>query len=203
MNINPFAVGTVTVSVGLIVLALSACGDDAGSPPQIVTLATPTPRDQITPTPTPTFQPTVGMLASAPISRMPMECFLKEAVTENGIPYATAACEAADDRRVPHIIAWKWPDAPEVRVTAYLIYFEELSLGDGTVTVCDELIIDKETRYKVRGDTLEGICSRHRLSRIDAIKMVKQAAGGWTSYSGLSKRYPREEFDGIFELLKR
>ena len=197
--------GIVTLMVVLVMVALSACGEDTGSSNQPPLTITPSPETfilQTTPTPEPSFQPTVGMLSSVPIGRMPMECFEKESVSENN-PFRTAACGAEDKHRAMHIIAWDWTDAPKEGIRIYLVYFEELTQGTGTTIVCDDVVFDKKAGLKVRGDTLEGTCTRFRHSRSDAIYMIGMADEGWTSVSGLSKPYSRDGFDGIFELLKR
>ena len=104
-----------------------------------------------------------------------------------------------------HIIVRKWTgaNAPEEGTQIYLVYFEELNPGTGTVIVCDDVIFNMETVDKVRGDTLEGTCTRLRRSRSDAIYMIGIADEVWTSISGLSKPFSREGLDKVFELLKR
>ena len=167
MRLFSLLTGAFMVATGLTILATSACGDDVVSPAKLTDIPTSGPTSteipDATPTPDPSFQPTVGMLASVPIGRMRMQCWFKEAEL-NERPFGTATCEGSDANRELYLEVWRWKDAPEEGTTASLIYFEETSSGSVNLMMCDGLVIKKETKEKVRGEPLEGTCSRYSRS---------------------------------------
>ena len=218
MNLSLYVVCVAVVTLGIIVVGFTACNAEGGSsidkpsmstqtssPVAISTAlptATPPPLPQPTSTPVPTFQPTAGMLAFAPIGRMPMECWVKEAEVDSR-PFITSFCEAKDSYRKLYIDGSGWRDTPEESVTVYLIYFKEAGTDRVDLIECGGLVFTKETMGKSRGETLPGTCSRYLEFRRAAELLIARAISRWTAYSGLAKPATREEFEIILEVLKR
>ena len=214
---------TLVLTVASI-LGLSACFDNgiddsrSSQNSQNVILQLPStpiasPAPEPTRTPDTSFEPTIGMLATVPIGRMPMQCWIKEGDVlgkdydprKGHQTFVTASCEAADAYREFYIEVWK--RSKEAHLSISFIYFEEVGQNQVEYVQCEDIdIVFESTKGKKRGDSLRGVCSRYLHSYENASQKLESMASTWTTHSGLEERANRRDQDdirAILEVLKR
>lgn len=216
---------TLVLTVASI-LWLSACFDDgvddsrssqdleskaSQSVPTSIADSAPEP----THTPDTSFEPTVGMLATVPIGRMPMQCWAKECKDRDCDPnkrgtqtFFTGSCDAADAHREFYIEAWRWSGdgywSEEGQVSFSFIYFEKAGQNQMGYIQCDDILVFKSTKEKKRADSLlGGVCNEYLHSYEDASRKISTMSNNWTTLSGLEERMDRDEIQPFLEVLKR
>ena len=214
---------TLVLTVASI-LWLSACFDDgiddsrsSQDSESIASHSVPTPIADSAPEPTPTpdmsFEPTVGMLATVPIGRMPMQCWIKEGDVsgkdydprKGHQTFVSASCEVTDTYREFYMEVWK--RSKENHISISFIYFEEVGQNQVEYVQCDDIdIVFESTKGKKRGDSLPGVCNRYLHSYENASRKLGTMADTWTTHSGLEERAnqaDRDDIRAILEVLKR
>lgn len=217
-----------TMVAGLSLLSALGCGADTTGPadtsvpPPPLVIFEEVPTATPWPTPDPSFEPTVGLLAPVPIGRMRWECWGKASTLgppqprwtkETGFKtkskprdIITISCEAVYRDHQLYLELWRYVgddlggEYAGLRVS--FVYLDASGRDSGETIICDDLIFYEGTYDNARGSPLKGACAKQVLPKVAVALRVEQAIADWTSLPGVGEPLPSDALEKVFGVLK-